>query len=93
MSLILQAHLLDKYGPRLTMDQLAEVLGMPVNTLLNRIYRGEAPVVTYRQGGKRWASYDAVAAFLEDCAEQAKKNPDAEVRVKSGGGDAARQQL
>lgn len=33
MSFLSQAYLLDKYGPRLTMAELAEVLGVAYGTL------------------------------------------------------------
>lgn len=76
-----RAYILDKYGARLNTAQLAEVLGMPQKTLLNNVYKGEVPIRTYREGGKRWASYEAVADYLDECDEQAKKNPGGEARA------------
>ena len=61
MSLMTQAYLLDKYGPRLNIDQLAEVLSLSPKTLLNQISAGTCSVSTYLDGGKRWADVRDVA--------------------------------
>ncbi len=44
MSLLTQAFLLEKYGPRLSLDALAEVLGSSKNTLYNQISQSTCPV-------------------------------------------------
>ncbi len=69
MSLMTQAWLLDKYGPRLNVDNLAEVLGMARATINNEISDGSFPVPTYRAHGKRWADYRDVDAYLDRCRE------------------------
>jgi predicted site-specific integrase-resolvase len=72
MSLMLQAYLLEKYGPRLGTDELAQVLGISVKTLGNKLYRGEVPIVTYRDQGKVWADCRDVAEYLDACRARAK---------------------
>lgn len=43
MSFITQAYLLERYRPRLTMQELAEVLGIAHGTLRNRPSTGTDP--------------------------------------------------
>lgn len=71
MSILTQAFLLDKYGPRLTMDQLGDVLGIAKQTIMNRIAKEEFEVATYVDGGKRFADYRDVATYLDGCRERA----------------------
>lgn len=66
MSLLTQAYLLDKYGPRLDIGQLAEVLGVTKPSLYNQISLGTCPVKTYMHGGKRWADYRDVAQSFDE---------------------------
>lgn len=72
MSLMLQAYLLEKYGPRLGTEELAEVLGMSPRTLGNKLYRNEVPVPTYKDSGKVWADCRDVAEYLDACRAKAK---------------------
>lgn len=65
MSYLAHAYLLDKYGPRLDMAGLAEVLGMAKGSVANRLYRGELGVPTYLDGGKRYCDVRDVAAYLD----------------------------
>lgn len=69
MSLLTQAYLLEKYGPRLNVDQLAEVLQMARHTINNQISDGSFAVLTYRAHGKRFADYRDVAQHLDQCRE------------------------
>lgn len=69
MSLLTQAYLLEKYGPRLNVDQLAQVLQMARQTINNQISDGSFPVATYRAAGKRFADYRDVAKHLDECRE------------------------
>lgn len=71
MSLITQAFVVERYGLRLDMKQLAEVLGIKPGTLANWISAGACPVKTYLDGGKRWADYQHVAEHLDACRETA----------------------
>ena len=72
MSLMITAYLMEKYGPRLGTEELAEVLGMSPRTLGNKLYRGEVPVPTYKDQGKVWADCRDVAEYLDACRAKAK---------------------
>jgi hypothetical protein len=72
MNLMLTAYLLERYGPRLGTDELAQVLGVTPKTLGNKLYRGEVPLPTYKDNGKVWADVRDVAAYLDECRARAK---------------------
>lgn len=72
MSLLIQAYLLDKYGPRLSLEQVSEVLGFEKQTVYHRISRGDLGVRTYVDGGRRWADARDVADFFDRCRAQAR---------------------
>ncbi len=71
VSLITQAFLVEKYGLRLTMDQLGEALGMAKQTIFNKIAKSEFEVPTYMDAGKRYADFRDVASYLDLCRERA----------------------
>jgi len=71
MSLITQAFIVERYGLRLNVEQLAEVLGITKGALYNQLSAEKCPVKTYVDGGKRWADYRDVAAHLDECKELA----------------------
>lgn len=71
MSLITQAFIVERYGLRLSVEQLAEVLGISKGALYNQFSAGACPVKTYVDGGKRWADYRDVAEHLDQCKELA----------------------
>lgn len=66
MSLLIQAYLLDKYGPRLSVEQLAEVLSLKTGTLYNQISAGTCSVPTYVDCGRRWADFRDVAEAFDN---------------------------
>ena len=68
MSLITQAMIVEKYGFRLSTQQLADVLGITRGAVLNQISAGSLPVRTYLDQGKRWADYREVARHLDEMA-------------------------
>jgi predicted DNA-binding transcriptional regulator AlpA len=70
MSLLTQAWLLEKYGARLTLDQLADALAMSKNTIYNQVSQGTFPVRTYLDG-KRYADYRDVAEHFDRCRSSA----------------------
>jgi len=72
MNFLLFAYLLEKHGPRLTMDQLAAELGLARNTVYNQVAAGSFPVATYVEGGKRWADARDVSSYLDACRARAK---------------------
>ena len=65
MSLMIQAHLLDRYGPRLDAESLAAVLGVSTKTVQNKIAANTLGIKTYVDGGKRWADVRDVADYLD----------------------------
>jgi predicted DNA-binding transcriptional regulator AlpA len=67
VSLITQAFIVEHYGLRLNVEQLADVLGITKGALYNQISAGTLPVKTYLDGGKRWADYQHVAEHLDAC--------------------------
>ena len=67
MSLITEAYIVEKFGLRLNVEQLAQLLGITKPALYNQFSAGTCPVKTYIDGGKRWADYRDVAAHLDQC--------------------------
>lgn len=67
MSLLTQAYLLDRYGLRLNIEQLAECLGMAKASIYNQISAETFAVKTYIDGGKRYADYRDVAEHMDAC--------------------------
>ena len=65
MSMLTTLFLMEHYGPRLSMEQLAQVLGLAVATLHARIARGDLDIPTYVDGKMRWADTRDVAEYLD----------------------------
>lgn len=65
MSLMHEAIIAEKYGLRLTVDQLADALNLARNTIYNQIAKGEFKVPTYVDGGKRFCDYRDLASYLD----------------------------
>ncbi len=65
MSVVTIALLFDRYGPRLDMAQLAEVMRVEERTLYNQISAGTCPIKTYREGRNRFADVRDVADYLD----------------------------
>jgi hypothetical protein len=81
MKLTTRSMIVDKYGMRVTMDQLAEILDVTPHTIYNLIGTNELPIRTYKEGKRRFASYEAVADYLdakddEAAKEMGKKKPE-----------------
>ncbi len=73
MSLVTQMIVAEKYGVRLTIEQLSEAMGLAKQTIYNQVAKGAFPIVTYVDSGKRWCDYRDVAAYLDHCRAQALK--------------------
>ena len=71
MSIVTQAIIADKYGLRLTVDQLGECIGLASNTIYNKLAKGEFKLPTYMEGGKRFCDYRDVADYLDSCRKRA----------------------
>ena len=65
MSLLHEAIVVEKYGLRLTVEQLGQALCLVPQTIYNKIAKGEFKVPTYVDGGKRYSDYRDVAAYLD----------------------------
>lgn len=65
MSFLTQAYLLDRYGPRLSMAELAHELGWALKTVQNHAAAGKLPIPTQRDAGGRWADYRDVAEYFD----------------------------
>jgi predicted DNA-binding transcriptional regulator AlpA len=70
-SLVMQLMLLESYGPRLNIEQLAKVLGITKGAVYNQISAETFPIATYLDGGKRWADCRDVAEHFEHCRQRA----------------------
>lgn len=70
-TLVTMMFLAERYGPRLDMDQLAEVLKRKKATLYNQVSAGTLEVKTYLDGGKRFADFQDVAEHLASCRKRA----------------------
>jgi len=71
MKLATRAALIDRYGMRLTMEQVAEILGWSTHTVYQQAVNGSLPIRTYKEGSRRYASYEAVADYLDGKDEEA----------------------
>jgi hypothetical protein len=72
MSLLTRAYILENYGPRMTVPQLARLLVMSEGTIRNQVSAETFPIPTYKEGGARYAAYDAVADYLDAMSERAR---------------------
>lgn len=72
MSLLTRAYILERYGPRMTLAQLAQLMLMSEGTIRNQISAETFPIATYKEGGARFAPYDAVADYLDAMSRQAR---------------------
>ncbi len=70
MSLMTQAMVVDKYGLRLTIDQIAKALQIGKSTIYNQVSAKTFPIPTYVDGGKRYARYQDVAEYLDGYPER-----------------------
>jgi hypothetical protein len=66
MSLLTHLWLLDKYGPRLTMEELAAVLKRERQTIYNQVSAGTFEIPTYKVRGERFADAGDVAKHMDE---------------------------
>ncbi|VVE52926.1 hypothetical protein PAQ31011_04832 [Pandoraea aquatica] len=71
MSLLTRAYILERYGVRLGVSQLSQLLCVAEGTIRNQISADIFPVPTYVEGGRRFASYEAIANYLDSIAKDA----------------------
>ena len=70
--LLTRAFILEKYGPRLSMDQLSEILGIPKTTLYTKKSQQTLGIDTYTDCGRCFADYEEVARYLDLKSQEAK---------------------
>lgn len=58
-------YLLNKYGVRLTLPEVSEVLKVPVGTLRNWRTKNKMPFNTYRDGMKVYVDAKTLSEYLE----------------------------
>lgn len=71
MSLVTEAFIFDKYGPRLNTDQIAQLLGITKPALYNQISAGTLRLKTYMDGGKRYADFRDAAEYFDEVRKEA----------------------
>ena len=73
MSMFTTMMLFDKYGPRMSLEQLGEALGLASGTLHARLAQGKLDMPTYVDGKLRFADTRDVAEYLDRLREQARQ--------------------
>ena len=71
-SLVTQMIVVEKYGVRLGIEQLAAVLGISKGTVYNQLSAATFAIPTYMDNGKRFADFRDVAEHIDLCRERAK---------------------
>jgi hypothetical protein len=72
MSMLLQAFVFERYGARLDLDELAELLKLEKTTVYKQLSAGTFAIPTYREGKRLFADCRDVAEYLDRCRAQAK---------------------
>lgn len=81
MSLLAQMVLIEKYGLRVDLDQLAGILDTTSPNLRRKISEKTFDIPTYIDGGKRWADTRDVADYLDQRRQEARQAHGAGLRV------------
>lgn len=66
-NLMTQAMVFDRYGFRVGVEKLAEILCITKPTVYNQLSAGTFPIPTYLDQGKRFADYRDIAAHIDTC--------------------------
>ncbi|MEN9905598.1 MAG: hypothetical protein RLZZ555_2163 [Pseudomonadota bacterium] len=74
MSMLHQFYLLEKFGPRLRVEQLADALGLTTAAINRRISDGTLGIPTYIDSGKRWADARDVAEYFDAMRAEARQH-------------------
>lgn len=67
-----QAFLLERYGPRIKIADLADILCISEKTVRNKAASGKLGLPLYVADGVRAADYRDVANYLDECRERAR---------------------
>lgn len=74
MTLLTTLFLLDKYGPRMSLEQIAEALGIATGTIYQRLAHKTFEIPTYVDGKMRFADTRDVAEYLDRLRERARQD-------------------
>ena len=81
MSLLTQMVLIEKYGLRVDLDRLADILETTPPNLRRKISTSTFEIPTYIDGGKRWADIRDVAEYLDRLRQEARQAQGAGLRA------------
>ena len=73
MSLLSHFYLLEKYGPRLGVEEIAEVMGLTKAAIYRRISDGTLGIPTYIDSEKRWADVRDMAEYFDAMRAKARQ--------------------
>ncbi len=83
MSLLTQMVLIEKYGLRVDLDRVAEILETTPPNIRRKISAARFEIPTYIDNGKRWADIRDVAEYLDQRRQEARlvhgANPQASI--------------
>lgn len=74
MSMLTTVYLIERYGPRLNVEQLGEALGLARGTIHQRIAAGTLELPTYIDGKLRFADARDVAEYLDRLRDAARRH-------------------
>ena len=77
MSLLVQAYLIENYGLRMTLEQVAQELSITPQTIRNQISADRFPIPTVVDQGRRWVDFRDFAEYLDEVRKKAKKGSQA----------------
>jgi len=83
MSMLAQMVLIEKYGLRVNLDQLAAILETTAPNLRRKISEGTFGIPTYIDNGKRWADVRDVADYLDQRRQEARQVHGAGLRASA----------
>lgn len=66
-NLMTQAMIVDKYGFRVGVEKLAEILCITKPSVYNQLSAGTFPIKTYIDQGRRYADFRDVAEHIDAC--------------------------
>jgi hypothetical protein len=72
--IVTEALLLNRYGPRLTLVEVARLMRISASAAYNQLSAGEFPIATYSIGARKFCDYRDVARYFNDCFESARRN-------------------
>jgi hypothetical protein len=71
--IVTEAMILRTYGPRLTLEELALLLKMSLETIRKQLRSDSFPIPTYLENNRRYADYRAVARHIDRRALEAEE--------------------